>query len=366
MEVAGTAGLNADGLAFVASLSCGSSGNCVAVGSYTDASNITQDFVVSEAAGTWGNAVEVPGLATLNIMGANAAPSIACESTGNCSAAGTYTDASNDAQVFVANEVNGVWANAIEIPGAAALNAGGAANISTLACSSAGNCSAVGGYTDAAKDIQAFVVNEVDGTWSSAIEVPGLGAINSGGGAVLTDVSCSANGNCSAGGAFTPATNNLQAFVVNEVDGTWSNAIEVPGTSSLNVDDAAAVFAVACSDDGSCVGGGAYTDASNFGQAFVVNAAANIFVPKAPSIRAASSASGVITISVSGATGNGGAPITGWQYSLNGGAWKRLPAKAHPFRVSHLTIDKKYQVRLRATNEIGSGSASRAVSVTVK
>jgi hypothetical protein len=365
-EVAGTAGLNAGGLALLSSVSCGSPGNCEAVGSYTDATNVLQDFVVSESGGTWGNAVEIPGLATLNVTGVSSSPNISCSSSGNCSIAGTYGDASKDLQVFVANEVDGAWSSAVEIPGSAALNVGGSASVSGLACSSAGNCNAIGSYTDASNDVQAFTANEVNGVWSSAIEVPGLGVINTGGDAVLLGVSCSANGNCSAGGFYSTGTNTFEAFVVNEVNGSWANAIEVPGTSALDVDNGAAVIAISCSNDGSCVAGGSYSDSSNLGQAFVVDAAANTFAPKAPSIRAASTASGVITISVAGVTATGGAPISGWQYSLNGGAWKKLPGDAHTFHVSHLTPDKKYQVRLRATNSIGSGAASRSASVIVK
>src|ERR1039458_231645 len=55
-------------------------------------------------------------------------PQVACGSAGNCAAGGWFSSAgSYTEQAFVAVEVNGVWANAIEVPGIAALSAGATA-----------------------------------------------------------------------------------------------------------------------------------------------------------------------------------------------------------------------------------------------
>lgn len=51
--------------------------------------------------GTWGTAGEVPGTATLNTGGNAAIDSLSCASTGNCSAGGTYTDLADGLQAFV-------------------------------------------------------------------------------------------------------------------------------------------------------------------------------------------------------------------------------------------------------------------------
>ncbi len=47
-------------------------------------------------------------------------------------------------------------------------------------------------------------------------------------------MSCAAAGNCSAGGHYTDSSGHFQAFVVSQVNGTWHTAIEVPGTAALN------------------------------------------------------------------------------------------------------------------------------------
>jgi hypothetical protein len=62
--------------------------------------------------------------------------------------------------VFVVNEVSGVWRTAREVPGTAALNTGGSAQLVSVSCASAGNCSAGGSYTDSSGHTQAFVVNK--------------------------------------------------------------------------------------------------------------------------------------------------------------------------------------------------------------
>jgi hypothetical protein len=127
------------------------------------------------------------------------------------------------------------------VPGTAALNLGGAAAIDSLSCASAGNCSAGGYYTDGSSREQAFVVNEVNGRWGGAEEVPGTAALNQGISANLGSVSCASAGNCSAGGSYTDGSGFSYAFVVSEVNGTWGTAEEVPGTQR-----SAAVTSVSC------------------------------------------------------------------------------------------------------------------------
>jgi hypothetical protein len=94
------------------------------------------------------------------------------------------------------------WGNAEEVPGTAALNQGGNAFITSVSCGSAGNCGAGGYYRDSSGHFQAFVVSQVNGTWHTAIEVPGTAALNQGGNAEIASVSCASAGNCGAGGYY--------------------------------------------------------------------------------------------------------------------------------------------------------------------
>jgi hypothetical protein len=165
----------------------------------------------------------------------------------------------------------GTWGTAQEVPGTATLNQGGNAQVNSVSCAAAGNCAAGGGYTDSAGAGQAFVASETNGTWHTAIEVPGTAALNQRGGAGAASVSCASPGNCAAGGSYADSSGHGQAFIAGEVNGTWHAAIEVPGTAALNQGGRAGFFSVSCAPAGNCAAGGFYTDSSRHEQAFVVN-----------------------------------------------------------------------------------------------
>ena len=54
----------------------------------------------------------------------------------------------------------------------------------------------------------------------------------------MNSVSCATAGNCAAGGSYTDGsdypTGHPHAFVVDETNGSWGNAIEVPGIGGLD------------------------------------------------------------------------------------------------------------------------------------
>ncbi len=278
-QVPGTAALNKGGNAQISSVSCARAGSCSAGGRYTDASRRTQAFVAGKANGIWGPAEEVPRTAALNKGGDAEIFSVSCGRAGSCSAGGFYRDASGRFQAFVAGEVKGVWGPAQEVPGTAALNKGGDAGIFSVSCARAGDCSAGGRYRDASRRGQAFVAGEVRGVWGPAQEVPGTAALNKGGNAVITSVSCGRAGSCSAGGFYEDAAGRQQVFVAGEAKGIWGPAQQVPGTAALNKGGDAEIFSVSCGRAGSCSAGGFYTDAFGRPQAFVAGEAKGIWGP---------------------------------------------------------------------------------------
>src|SRR6266851_4155222 len=220
IEVPGLGRLNAGGEAQVSVVSCASAGNCAAGGFYRDRSRHSQAWVASQVNGRWGTAIVVPGTAALNAGGAGGVASVSCASAGTCTAGGSYTDGSGlgNSQGFVASQVNGRWGTAIEVPGTAALNAGGDTHVSSVACASAGNCAAVGFYHDGSSIYsEAFVASQRNGRWGTAIEVPGTAALNAGGEAQVNSVSCNQPGPCTAGGSYKHSHGPTQGFVV-----SWS------------------------------------------------------------------------------------------------------------------------------------------------
>jgi hypothetical protein len=195
---------------------------------------------------------------------------VSCAAPGDCSAGGYYAAGSGSFQVFVAVEKRGTWGQAQEVPGSAALNKGGDAQITSVSCAAPGDCSAGGWYENLRGGQQALVVSERGGIWGRAEEVPGSGALNTGGDAQVESVSCGSAGNCSAGGFYMTASVQSQAFVVSERNGIWGKVEIVPGMAVLNKLGSAGTTAVSCAAADRCSAGGEYGGGSGT-QAFVVS-----------------------------------------------------------------------------------------------
>ena len=263
-KVPGTAKLNTGGGAYVGSVSCVSVGNCTAGGQYQDSSGESQAFVVDETAGTWAKAEEVPGTASLNVGGNASVASLSCASAGNCSAAGSFINAGSTGSLFVVNETAGTWGNAERIQGTGRKVA--YSGVTSVSCGSVGNCAIGGWYQNSV----AIVVDETAGTWGKAEVVPGIEAF--GGGSEAFSLSCVSDGNCAAGGEvlLEPRTGPVEAYVVDETAGTWGDAEEVPGITTLGP-EGSSTASVSCTSAGNCVAVGSYGDSSGNSQAFVVN-----------------------------------------------------------------------------------------------
>jgi D-alanine-D-alanine ligase-like ATP-grasp enzyme len=276
-EVRGLASLGGSA-GVVSSVSCASAGNCSAAGD--DSSSSDSAFVVDEKHGSWARAERVPGLAALTGSGADELSSLSCTSAGNCTAYGTYDMVSTlesgltHELAFVVSEKHGRWGTARAVPALAALNMGGMAAIESLSCGSAGNCSAGGFYDSFKGSGQAFIVTEKHGTWGRAEQVPGLSRLAqlADGTADVNSVSCGSPGNCSAGGYYDNVSGSVEGFVIGEKDGTWGRAEPVPGLARLNTGGGAAIQWLSCAAAGNCSAGGSYTGVKGSGQGFVVSA----------------------------------------------------------------------------------------------
>jgi hypothetical protein len=189
----------------------------------------------------------VPGAATLTSAEAEV-DTVSCAAPGECVAGGYYEDGSDNFNAFVVDEKDGSWGSATEVPGTAALNGGGSATVSSVSCAAPGECAAGGDYTDGSGHGQVFVADEKDGRWDNAIEVRGT-ATGNGVNAYMGSVSCATAGNCSAGGSST------RAFVVDETNGRWSRAIGVSGNEVDSVSCAAPDECAASGTEGSTVHG---------------------------------------------------------------------------------------------------------------
>ena len=264
----------------VTSMSCPAAGSCLAGGpGYLSGSGfLTRPpgaaFIFSERSGRWGPARPVPGLGLLT-RGESEVDSVSCVDAGDCAVGGSFVDRSGRAQVFVVDERGGVWGQAQPVPGLAALNKGGRAGLTQVSCGSAGYCAAGGWYLNlkGRPRQQAWVATEVRGRWGMAGRVPGTAALNTGGNAAVTSVSCTA-ASCVAGGWYAAGaiTRAHSAFLVTGRRGSWRTAAQVPGLAALDTGGYAIVTAVSCAPSDWCAAVGDYTDlASGETRMFVVS-----------------------------------------------------------------------------------------------
>jgi hypothetical protein len=199
--------------ATVSSVSCAAAGECTAVGSYTAGSN-TQGLLLTQSSGSWGTGAEasLPSGAT----GANLA-SVSCVSSGECAAVGVYTDSAGNGQGLLLSKAGGTWGTGEEagLP-AGASSSNQDADADSVSCSSAGNCSAVGTYFDDADQQQGFLLTEAGGSWSAAAQLTIVSGASSNPDVSLDSVSCAAAGNCGAGGTYIDSANKFQGLLVRE------------------------------------------------------------------------------------------------------------------------------------------------------
>ncbi|MGB8197672.1 MAG: fibronectin type III domain-containing protein [Acidimicrobiales bacterium] len=371
VEVQGAGTFNTNGLALPGGLDCTSVGNCVAGGDVvvvTSTGATVVPWLVNQTNGVWGAIEAIPGVAALSREDAASLTGLSCGADGDCVAAGDYLNASGNSQAYVASEQGGVWESATQLFATQLLGSGLSNTLNGLACPSAGNCTAVGSYADAKGNTQPFVVDDVNHTWDTASEIPGVQTLNSSAGSTLTNVACSAVGACSAGGTYVDADNKTQAFLINESSGTWSAPIEVPGTATLNKGGAAQIDGVSCSADGSCGVQGAYTDSGQNTQLFVVNSSvvAPTTIASAPRHVTAVDKKGVVTVRWTAPASDGGAAIT--KYSVVSlPAAKTCTTTSTSCTFKGLNKKIHYSFEVRATNKDGlSPLSARSNSVEAK
>jgi hypothetical protein len=254
---------------------CTSAGNCVTGGAFTDGTTAEQAFLSQETNGEWSSATEVA--AALNVGGTAGIVALSCPVAGGCTAEGTYTDNSAIVHTFVMNQVNGTWGFPTEVPDFTTLTFEDASEMNTLSCTSATTCVGVGSFVDhVASTAEPIIFTETDGVWAAPVEVTGSAAFNPSGLAIVGGLECASATTCVAGGDVLSAnttTGNLTLvpFLIDQVNGAWGPIQAVPGVALLSSDDEAGLTALSCGAPGDCAGGGVYLDTSGQSQAFIVN-----------------------------------------------------------------------------------------------
>jgi hypothetical protein len=228
------------GSSTVEGLSCPAAGGCAAFGEFSalgsNGAPVSVSFLASQSGGSWGDAKLVPGLPGGTFVSVN---TLSCAAPGNCVAGGYYQtgSAQGDDEAFIVVESRGKWGNAEIVPGVTTLEGSGVSSLADVSCTAPGECAA-GGY--AGDD--AFVITEKNGKWGRATRVASSSA-----GASIATVACASTGNCAAGGWADDS-----AIAANETNGTWAAAKPIANTSGTGA-DAQLVSAISCRSAGNCV-----------------------------------------------------------------------------------------------------------------
>jgi hypothetical protein len=200
---------------FFEALSCASAGNCSAVGIYCAVGNCDttgnlpggstgeEGLLLTESAGTWEAGLE----AALPANAATTSPveflrSISCPSAGNCSAVGTYRDASLHTQALLMTQSAGSWSTGVR--GLLPSNATDG-SVSSVSCPAAGSCTAAGHYSLGNGNSGPLLLTKTDGKWARGMTVVMPGNATSFDQHSSATVSCASIHDCTAVGSYATA-----------------------------------------------------------------------------------------------------------------------------------------------------------------
>ncbi len=197
---------------------------------------------------------------------------ISCQSAGNCTAVGTYTDTAGNMDGVMFTETDGLWATGVQAQVAATVtNVPKGANTQlrfvSVQCASAGNCTAVANLSGFSFSGGAFpngmwmlvggetalVFTETNGVWSEGEELtPPVGAGTAPTYTSVASLSCPDAGDCVA-----VASSSNGPFVATESGGVWAPGTTVTPPSEPSGSWGMVLDAVACAQVGDCtvVGG---------------------------------------------------------------------------------------------------------------
>ena len=268
------------------SVSCASAGNCTAVGRFRNASNYREAFTMTSTGGVWGQAT--PAVFAGGVQSSTPTDHlqrVSCSSAGNCTAVGYFKNAASGTDAFTMTSTGGVWGQAAPAVFANGVqNSTPNGNLYSVSCASAGNCTAVGYFNNAAGNKEAFTMTSTGGVWGQAAPaVFANGVQNSVPNDYLNWVSCASAGDCTAAGRYKDVNGNTQAFTMTSTGGTWGQVTPIVFANGVqSASPAAYMNSVTCVSAGNCVAVGQFKSSSTYFEAFILTSVGGVWGDATP------------------------------------------------------------------------------------
>ena len=133
-------------------------------------------------------------------------------------------------------QASGEWANAVPATFAAGVQYSAPySHFNSVSCSSAGNCTAAGEFSDLAGNYEAFTQSETGGVGATAVPATfAAGVQNTTAYSYFNSVSCSSAGNCTAAGEFRDSAGNYEAFTQSSLNGATVSFNANGGSGSMS------------------------------------------------------------------------------------------------------------------------------------
>ena len=268
------------------SVSCASAGNCTAVGRFRNASNYREAFTMTSTGGVWGQASPAVFAGGVQFSAPNDyLQRVSCSSAGNCTAVGYFKNAASGTDAFTMTSTGGVWGQAAPAVFANGVqNSTPNGNLYSVSCASAGNCTAVGYFNNAAGNKEAFTMTSTGGVWGQAAPaVFANGVQNSVPNDYLNWVSCASAGDCTAAGRYKDVNGNTQAFTMTSTGGTWGQVTPIVFANGVqSASPAAYMNSVTCVSAGNCVAVGTFKSSSTYFEAFILTSVGGVWGDATP------------------------------------------------------------------------------------
>jgi hypothetical protein len=274
------------------SVSCFSTGNCVAGGYFLVSHGVDRALVAIEVNGKWKTPTTVPGLSTLgsiilkNLGGASSIGSkiysVSCGAKDDCLVGGSYADKRDVSHAFTASIINGILQRVRIVIGAQKppnFNSNvkfAYDTITQVACGASTNCVITGRYQTTGntfESFRSFVQVESKGVWSPvrAVFAPSVATQGRDGQTLL---SCPRASYCALVASNDVSNAYGEVYVTTERSGVWSAPATIPGLAALSTVHGSSGSDnnpdLVCTAPGQCLLTGEYSDGSTVGLAAFV------------------------------------------------------------------------------------------------